>query len=293
MNQQPDTPDTQHISPSAEQAKRTGKFRTKPVSFVRRGNRLNPRRQKVWDELKDQYVLHLDRDEASTSVSPDVELDLAQVYGNTNPLIVEIGTGQGENLAAAAARHRDKNFLAVEVYTPGIAGLLVQVKAEQLENVRAIEANAPEVLAHTLPAGSVSELWIYFPDPWHKKKHHKRRMITAEFLDVVARALAPGGIVRLATDWSGYAEQMRAIFGADPRFQNVHAGERAGQDSPLTKVRAEGLEKEDPLPAADALDTEGGWAPRFEGRVLTNFESKAHRAGREIFDLTFRFAEQA
>ena len=282
----------QHYSPDAAQAKRTGKFRTKPVSFVRRGNRLNPRRQKVWDELKDQYVLQLGRDEASTSVAVGVEIDVAKVYGNTNPLIVEIGSGQGENLAAAAAANPDKNFLAVEVYTPGIAGLLVHVKADQLTNVRAIEANAPEVLEHTLPPGSVSELWIFFPDPWHKKKHHKRRMINPEFLNVVARALAPNGLVRLATDWSGYAEQMRAVFGADGRFENLHAGERTREASALTKVKLEGLEKEDPVPLAEALDEEGGWAPRFEGRVLTNFEAKAHRAGREIFDLTYRFSGQ-
>lgn len=283
------TKDHQHYSPDAAQAKRTGKFRTRPVSFVRRGNRLNPRRQKVWDEYKDSYVLQLSRDEASTSVAAGVELDLAEVYGNDNPLIVEIGSGQGENLAAAAAANRDKNYLAVEVYTPGIAGLLVHVKADQLTNVRAIEANAPEVLEHTLPAGSVAELWIFFPDPWHKKKHHKRRMINPEFLDVVARALAPNGLVRLATDWSGYAEQMRAVFGADARFENLHAGERAGHDSALTKVRLEGLEKADPVPLDEALDAEGGWAPRFTGRVLTNFEAKAHRAGREIFDLTYRY----
>ena len=280
-----------HYSPDVAEAKRTGKFRTKPVSFVRRGNRLNPRRQKVWDELAPRFVLNVPRDEATTSVDPDHQVDLEQVYGNSAPLVVEIGSGQGENMAAAAAKHRDKNFLAVEVYTPGIAGLLVGVKANELTNVRAVEANAPELFKYTLPKNSVSELWIFFPDPWHKKKHHKRRMISPEFLDDISRALAPGAIVRLATDWSNYAEQMREVFGKDPRFTNPHAGERSGADSPLTQVRVRGLEKEEPLPLAEAMDLEGGWAPRFDGRVLTNFEEKAHNAGRLIFDLTYNFSK--
>lgn len=175
----------------------------------------------------------------------------------------------------------------------GAAQLVARLRREGLTNVRVAVLDAAEVLEKLLPAGSVSELWVFFPDPWHKKKHNKRRLVQEPFITKVARALPEGGIWRLATDWSGYAEQMRELLSASPHFSNPHAGQRAGEDSPLTEVRLHDLDaaslgrETHPLPLAQAMDRQGGWAPRFEGRVQTDFETKALAAGRRIFDMTF------
>ena len=176
------------------------------------------------------------------------EFDQEAIYGRKAPLIVEIGSGLGEAMAFAAGENRDKDFLAVEVYRPGLAALMVRVENNELTNVRAVQANAPEVLDSMLPAASANEVWIFFSDPWHKIRHHKRRLIKDSFVEKLERVLVPGGVVRLATDWSNYAEQMREVFDAAPAFTNLHPGEHAGEDSNLTKVRRLGLEKDEKDP---------------------------------------------
>jgi tRNA (guanine-N7-)-methyltransferase len=286
-------------------------YRTEPVSFVRRGDRLNPRRQKTWDRSHGKYIVDVPRDRATTSVAEGSDIDWTQVFGRTAPLVVDIGSGLGESTARGAADHPEWDFISVEVYTPGLAALLVRVEDEGLENVRGVQANAPEVLDHLLPAGGVQEIWVFFPDPWHKTRHHKRRLVSRAFADRVARALAPGGVLRLATDWSSYAVHMRSIMEEHPLFENVHPGRAAGDESPLTRVRVEGRELQvgaQPVApragadragvseatssavVADPVDHDGGWAPRFAGRPLTSFENKALRAGRLVFDLTYRRA---
>ncbi|MFZ3415887.1 tRNA (guanosine(46)-N7)-methyltransferase TrmB [Arthrobacter sp. 3Tela_A] len=256
-----------------------------PVSFVRRGSRLQGRRQQAWDELSDVFVIDVPRVHSDTSVDPDYVFDAEAAFGRKAPLVVEIGSGLGEAITHAAEQNPEKNFLAVEVYLPGLAQTLQRIGQKNLTNVRVVQANAPEVLTTMLPAGSVDELWVFFPDPWHKTRHHKRRMVKDTFAELAARALVPGGLWRLATDWSDYAVQMREVLDASPAFESLHPGERAGAESPLTKVRTQGLEGKE---ASDDPDTLGGWAPRFEGRTLTSFENKAHQAGRLIFDLTYR-----
>lgn len=258
-----------------------------PVSFVRRGSRLQGRRQQAWDELSDVYVIDVPRVQADTSVDPEYVFDAEAAFGRKAPLVVEIGSGLGEAVTHAAEQNPEKNFLAVEVYLPGLAQTLQRIGQKNLTNVRVVQANAPEVLSTMLPAGSVDELWVFFPDPWHKTRHHKRRMVKDSFAELAARALVPGGLWRLATDWSDYAVQMREVLDASPHFENLHPGERAGADGPLSQVYARGLEGKD---ATNDVDTRGGWAPRFEGRTLTSFENKAHQANRLIFDLTYRKA---
>lgn len=258
--------------------------RSAPVSFVRRGSRLQGRRQQAWEDHAASFVVEVPRGEADTSVDPGFVFDAAAVFGRTAPLVVEIGSGLGEAVVAAAAENPERDFLAVEVYKPGLANTLMRIAQRELTNVRVVQANAPEVLGSMLPPESVAELWVFFPDPWHKSKHHKRRLVKESFVPLAARVLAPGGLWRLATDWSSYAEQMREVLSGAPEFDNVHAGERTGADSPLTRARLSGADRErDGEP-----DSQGGWAPRFEGRTLTSFENKAHQAGRTIFDLTFR-----
>jgi tRNA (guanine-N7-)-methyltransferase len=278
MNNQPHSPD-QPDTPAA------GTYRSQPVSFVRRGSRLQGRRQQAWEDYAARFVVDVPRRQADTSVHPGFVFDAAAAFGRKAPLVVEIGSGLGEAVVNAAEQYPDRNFLAVEVYRPGLAQTLLRIGQRGLTNVRVVQANAPEVLSTMLPEDSVSEVWVFFPDPWHKTRHIKRRLVKDSFAPLVARVLEAGGLWRLATDWSDYAVQMRDVLDTAADFQNMHAGERSGADSPLTRVWASGAEGR--VPTAD-LDDKGGWAPRFEGRIVTSFENKAHRAGREIFDLTYR-----
>ncbi|QRZ62645.1 tRNA (guanosine(46)-N7)-methyltransferase TrmB [Rothia sp. ZJ932] len=241
------------------------KFHRQPYSFVRRGDRLTARRQKAWDTYAPTHILDLPRTIADTSVAPGATFDEQALYGRTAPLVVEIGSGLGEAIVHRASEVPENNFLAVEVYTPGIADLLLKMGQAGVENVRVAQANAPELLDNLLEEDSVDELWVFFPDPWHKSRHHKRRLVSPDFASKVARVLKPGGIWRLATDWEEYALVMREVLEAHPDFENVYAGENTSEEDPI-----------------------GGWAPRWEGRTLTSFERKAGEAGRRAHDLTYR-----
>lgn len=265
----------------------------KPLSFVRRSNTLKPSYQRSWEAALGQELLDVPHGERDTSVAEGFNIDWSAEYGRTAALIVEIGSGSGEAISGAAAANPDTDFLAIEVYRPGAAQLAARIRREGLSNVRVACLDAVEVLDKLLPQASVAELWVFFPDPWHKSKHKKRRLVQPSFVEKAARAIAPTGVWRLATDWSDYAVQMREVIGASSSFWNFHSGERAGEQSPLTRVRlgdldAASLGKEvQPLPLQEALDREGGWAPRYAARVVTDFEQKALNAGRKIFDLSY------
>lgn len=238
-------------------------FRRAPVSFVRRSARLSTGQQRAWDNYSGRFLIDVPRGRADTSVDPAFVIDPAVEFGREAPLVVEVGSGSGEAIIHAAQAHPDINYLAVEVYTPGLAQTLMHIGRRELENVRLIQANAPEILTTALPPGSVEELWVFFPDPWHKNRHHKRRLVSPEFADLAARVLKSGGRWRLATDWAGYARVMRDVVNASEQFTNLHAAQQA-----------------------EAAASDGGWAPRFEGRVMTGFENKAINAGRTVRDLT-------
>lgn len=300
--QLPEKPNTPRPVTPGSQAS-YGTYGGRPVSFVRRGTRLQGRRQAAWEEHSDRWAVDVPRHVANTSVHPDYTFDAEAEFGRKAPLIVEIGSGLGDAVCHAAEENPDTDFLAVEVYTPGLANTLIKINSRGLNNVRVVEANAPEVLATMLPAGSVTELWVFFPDPWHKSRHHKRRLIQPAFADLAARALKPGGLWRIATDWSNYAVHVREVLADSADFENLHDGERSGAESPLTQVWESGVEslvggapvKEGRAPVStehtgpnDGVDATGGWAPRFDGRILTSFEHKAHEAGRLIFDLSYR-----
>lgn len=249
-------------APDAADRPELAGFRTKPVSFVRRSGRLTDKQKRMWAERHADYLLDVPRAVARTSVHPDHVLDAATVFGRTAPLVVEVGSGLGDAVVEAAATDPDRDYLAVEVYQPGLAHTIARAERagaaqgrKGLPNLRLVQANAAELLETTLPAGSVDELWVFFPDPWHKARHHKRRLVTAEFAALAARVLRPGGTLRLATDWAEYAEQMIEVLDGNADLANVHGP--------------------------------GGLAPRFERRVLTGFERKAHQAGREIADLAY------
>lgn len=214
-------------------------YRAQPVSFVRRGSRLQGRRQKAWEDHSEFYLIEVPRLVADTSVDPEYRFDPRTVYGRDAELVVEIGSGLGEAIVQAATDHPERDFLAVEVYLPGLAQTIQRAAAKELSNLRVVQANAPEVLKTMIPAASLAEVWTFFPDPWPKSRHEKRRLVTPSFAELVAEALAPGGLWRLATDWDHYAEQMLEV-GTGSSLKNLH-------DS---------------------------WAPRFDGRVVTSFENR-------------------
>ncbi|GAA4840842.1 tRNA (guanosine(46)-N7)-methyltransferase TrmB [Luteimicrobium xylanilyticum] len=231
--------------------------RTVPVSFVRRSRRLSDGQQRLWDEQRRRYLVDVPRAAASTSVDPAYRLDLGAVPPGQGPVVVEIGSGQGDAVVAAAGARPGTRFVAVEVYEPGLAHTARQAAEAGVENLRLVQANAPEVLASALPEASVDELWVFFPDPWRKARHTKRRLVDQAFLPLAERVLVDGGVLRFASDWEPYAEQVRELLEAASGF-----------------VR-------------DGATTEDGWAPRFEGRVLTGFERKGTAAGRVVHDLAY------
>lgn len=232
--------------------------RDAPVSWVRRGVRVTSGQEKAWEQFGPAYLIEPPRGLARESIDPTWRWDPAASFGRHAPLVVEIGTGQGENIVAAAAGDPNRDYLGVEVYKPGLARTIVRAQREAshcdlaaLTNLRLIQANAPELLATALPAASIAELWLFFPDPWPKARHRKRRLVSPGFVDLAARTLEPGGTVRLATDWADYAVAMRTVFAQHDAFEPV------------------------------ATD-------RFEGRVLTAFERKGRNADRAVIDLAYR-----
>lgn len=224
-------------------------FRATTVSFAQRSGRLKNRQTRTWEQLAPQFVIEPPRGLGRASVDPAFVLDPATIFGRDAPLVVEIGSGQGEAIARAARADPGTNFLGVEVYRPGVAQTLQRIRRDGLTNVRLIQADAVDVLSTALHAASVDELWVFFPDPWHKTKHTKRRLVTDSFAALAARVLAPGGVWRLATDWDAYADQMRVVT-----------------------ARAE----------AFVVDRAPG---RFPGRPVTSFERKGLEKGRTITDI--------
>ncbi len=230
-------------------------FRKQTVSFVRRSGRMSDGQERAWEELSETYLLDVPRDVASLSVHPDAHFIPEEEYGRVAPLVVEIGSGQGHAIVHAATNTPGTDFLAVEVFRAGLARTMLDADRAGATNLRLAEANAPEVLEKLLPEASVDEIWVFFPDPWHKVRHNKRRLIQESFLPLAARALRDGGRMRMATDWEEYAVQMREVFDGANDFERGFEGE---------------------------------WAERFDGRVLTAFERKGQRAGRDIRDLAYR-----
>lgn len=236
----------------------TEPFRREVVSFTRRGGRLTERQQKAWDDLADRFVVDVPRGRTSTSAAEGFTLEPTELFGRTGPLVLEIGSGRGEALVHAAASDPATDFLGLEVYVPGVAQTLVTLRDQQgrhegVDNVRLAVLDAVPALTSVLPPASVDELRLWFPDPWHKKRHHKRRLVTDELVPLVHRVLRPGGVWRMATDWQDYADQMLDVL-----------------------IRAEGF------------TTSGTWDERFAGRPVTRFEAKGVRAGRAIRDLSAR-----
>ncbi len=232
-------------------------FQRRSVSFVHRDHKLRPTLQRTWEEHRGWLMIDVPRGRATTSVAAGFVLDPMRDFGRVAPLVIEIGSGTGEAVVSAALANPDTNFLAVDVYRPGLAATVAKIVDHHLTNVRLVDADAVQVLKHMLGFASVAEIWVFFADPWHKLRHHKRRLVDPGFAELAASRLEPGGALRLATDWLDYALQMREVLAGCDLLTNPYAGEL-------------------------------GFAPRFEGRVITRFEEKGLASGHAIYDLELR-----
>ncbi len=213
------------------------------LSYSRRGSRFTPSQQQAWDAHAEDWFV-------PDELVDEPGVDVASWFGRRAPLVVEIGCGVGEATGVLAAARPDVNVLALEVWRPGIAASLAEVAAAGATNVRFCSVDAAWILEHLLPEGGLSELWTFFPDPWPKTRHHKRRLVSADFAAVVASRLEMGGRWRLATDWADYAEQMMGVIDAQPALL-------------------------------------GGRVSRWQERPVTKFERKGREAGRDIVDLEY------
>ena len=215
-------------------------------SFVLRAGRVTAGQERALKELWPRYGLEFH----------PASLDLDAVFGRSAPRCLEIGFGTGEVIAALAEAHPEVDYLGIEVHRPGVGQLLLRAAKSGLTNVRVICHDAVEVLATQVPSSSCDEILVFFPDPWHKKRHHKRRLIEPKFVRLITQILRPGGILRLATDWQPYADQMIEVCNAEGQLVS--------------------------------LSQDQGFAARPAFRPATRFERRGERLGHGVWDLAYR-----
>ena len=212
-------------------------------SFVLRQGRFSPAQQRARETLLPRF---------GVPYAP-ARLDLAAVFGRDNPKILEIGSGMGEATAEIAEAQPDRDFLAVEVHSPGVGSLLKLLDQKNLRNVRIVQHDAAEVVAHMIAPGALAGIHVFFPDPWPKKRHHKRRLLRPEFIHALAQRLGPAGYLHVATDWEDYATEVLAAASAEPLLVNTTAG----------------------------------FAPRPAYRPATKFEQRGLKLGHGVWDIVF------
>ena len=212
-------------------------------SYVLRQGRMSPAQQRAHEQLMPRFGC------------PYAErlLDFAALFGRSAPTVLEIGFGMGDTTAEIAAARPETNFLGIEVHAPGVGSLLKLVEARGLTNVRVIQHDAVEVLTHMIPSAALDGVHLFFPDPWPKKRHHKRRLVQPPLVALLASRLKPGGYLHCATDWEEYAQQMLEVLSAEPALAN----------------------------------TSTGFAPRPAYRPLTKFEQRGIRLGHGVWDVIF------
>lgn len=243
MNAEPEQIDeTQAGDISGDEEKHLRRIR----SFVRREGRLTKGQERaltmLWPVMGIEYA--------------NAPLDLSSVFGREAPLVLEIGFGMGKSLVEMAAAAPEKNFLGIEVHHPGVGSCLAGAQEAGLTNLRVCCHDAVEVLLHMIPDGSIATLQLFFPDPWHKARHHKRRIVQPEFVQMLRQKLQIGGIFHMATDWENYAEHMMEVMEAAEGYCNATAPNQ--------------------------------YAPRPDSRPLTKFEQRGQRLGHGVWDLMFR-----
>lgn len=218
-------------------------------SFVLRTGRMTEGQQKAMAEQWPRMGLNVENG----------MLDLAETFGREAPVVLEIGFGMGDSLVEMAKAQPEKNYIGIEVHTPGVGRLLANADAAGLTNIRVFEHDAIEVLAQCIPDGSLDTLQLFFPDPWHKKKHHKRRIVQPAFAQTLRKKLKMGGVFHMATDWENYAEHMMEVMSGAEGYRNA-AGERQ-------------------------------YSPQPEWRPVTKFQKRGERLGHGVWDLMFERTE--
>ncbi|WP_296918088.1 tRNA (guanosine(46)-N7)-methyltransferase TrmB [Polaromonas sp.] len=240
----PPQPPTPSASPAVDGAPAEVSHPRTIRSFVRRTGRTTLGQAKAFADVGPRFLLPY-------AAAP---IDLAAVYARTAPTVLEIGFGMGEATASIAALMAETNFLCCEVHTPGVGALLKRIDEQALSNIRILQHDAVEVIDHMLAPASLNGVHIFFPDPWHKKKHNKRRLIQPPLIAKLAARLKPGAYLHCATDWQPYAEQILEVLSAEPLLKN----------------------------------TAGAYAPKPDYRPLTKFENRGIKLGHGVWDLVFR-----
>jgi len=233
-------------------------------SFVRRAGRMSPAQQRYLDEMLPKIGIPY-RPEA---------IDLTEIFAREAPKILEIGCGMGETTAHIAAAHPENDYLGLEVHAPGVGALCKLAAEKNLTNLRIGHHDAVEIVRDMLPEASLAGIHVFFPDPWHKTRHKKRRLIQPPFVALLASRLKPGGYLHCATDWENYALQMLDVLGREASLENSVA-------APTAAALAAALE-------ADSTVGLVGFAPRPDYRPLTKFENRGLRLGHGVWDLVFR-----
>ena len=219
----------------------------RPVrSYVRREGRLTPAQSRALERLLPDYEFP----------ASEAAVDLPAVFGRRAETVLEIGFGNGDILAQLAAKHPERNYIGVEVHRPGIGRLLMRLHEDELDNVRIAPRDASEVLRNEIPDDALKQILIYFPDPWPKKRHHKRRLVQQEFVLLATAKLVVGGEFKLATDWPEYAAQMLEILNSRPDLQNLSPDET--------------------------------YVERPDERPVTRFEQRGRKKGHSVYDLAYR-----
>ncbi|PCJ29741.1 MAG: tRNA (guanosine(46)-N7)-methyltransferase TrmB [Moraxellaceae bacterium] len=220
-------------------------------SFVRRQGRLTDGQQRALDEYWSQYGLTLDAG----------LLNFSELFGRESAVILEIGFGNGSSLVAMAKSQPEKDFIGIEVHRPGVGSLINEAQSQGVTNIKVFHEDAIEVLASCIPDKSLMGFQLFFPDPWHKTRHNKRRIVTPEFIKTIHQKLKSGATIHMATDWQHYAKQMLKVLTADHQIKNTVSKDEAA--------------------------TTGGYAPRPDYRPKTKFEARGERLGHGVWDLIF------
>ena len=245
----PEAPTTETVTtPTPDTAAAEGPFMRTIKTYVLRAGRMGPGQTRAYELFGPKFLIPYAAE----------RLDVQAAFGRSAPLILEIGFGMGDATAKIAQVRPDDNFLCCEVHEPGVGALLKRCGEENIDNIRIVRHDAIEVMDHMLGVDSLDGVHIFFPDPWHKSRHHKRRLIQAPFIQRLAQHIKPGGYLHLATDWQPYAEQMMQVISAEPLLTNT----------------------------GDAAH--GGYAAKPDYRPLTKFENRGLKLGHGVWDLVFR-----
>ena len=274
------TDSIKHESISPVNFSRTERIR----SFVLRAGRTTAGQQRAIDEFGPQFLIPFQ----------ETVLDLQQAFaGSSHPKILEIGFGMGETTAKIAALRNQDDFLAIEVHPPGVGALLKLIGENGLSNLRLIRHDAVEVLEKMIAPNSLDGIHIYFADPWHKKRHHKRRLIQAEFVKLLVSRLKPGAYLHLATDWHNYAEQMLLVLNAESDLTNTSAEQMSIETFSAADIATESeLAKEsfkEFKPTLEQLEARHpGYVERPTYRPTTKFETRGIKLGHGVWDLVYK-----